>query len=1113
MISNKNTDPYQVAFEVAVNPIAQMTTGFKFIRLNKAFCSFTGYSKKELLQLNLRDLVLKEDRSQVSGLKEWMKAGSPESRELEQRLQHKSGKILTGITKITLVTDNKEIPESVIIQIRDITGEKETEKSLTELKEQHDLFYSNAPLAFQSLDENGYFIDVNHYWCQTLGYKRNEVIGKWFGDFLHPDLVEVFKTNFTEFKRKGEIHEVPMKLRKKNGKYLEVIYESCIIANRDGKFRQTYCTFKDITERNRAEQRLRESEERYRSIINSSFLAIGQYDKNGNVMVANPAMIRMLGYSEAELKKMNFSNFTHPDDVENDKKNYRELVKGNINNYSLEKRFINKQSKLIWGKVNVYSCKGQNNEFEYAIKMIDDITEEKLAENELNKLVDVLDKTQKIARIGYYEHKIKDKISWWSDEVYSILGIDPANTSPSFKTYLSSLHPEDRKIFRERHERLYDGGNDLHIKCRCVLPDKKIRYISDRIELIEDKDGNPEILRGIIQDITEQKLDQLALSESEEKYRKLIDGMNETVWVIDYNGDIIDVNKTAVNVLGYSKEELLTVGLYGVDTSISKSDIKTFASEMPTDKLQILETIHTTKEGKSFPVEVYSSLITYQGNPAILSIARDITERKESEAELTKALELLRKAQNIAGIGYLEYNIKNNNSWWSEELYNILRLDPEKTSPSYEVLFSLIHPDDKDKVNESFERVKNGKKEAMMEFRCIPDKNTILHLNGRGELILDEHGKPELLRAVVQNVTEQKLGQLALAESEENYRKLVESVTDGITIIQDGIVRFINKIWLELMGVKEEEIVGKPFIDFLPPEDKEEIMDRYGKWLSGGDSFVNFESYTYTKDRKKIAVEINTSFCTFNGKKAELAILRDITERKQAELELKEKNDEISKQNRELKETLEHIHDINAQLEEAKEKAEESDRLKSSFLANMSHEIRTPMNGILGFTKLLIKPGMPEEKRHYYANILMDSSEQLLRIVNDILDISKIETGQMKVDREKVVVNNLIMDLFSFYKPKTENHRVSLFSYKTLGDKESTIFTDKSKLHQVFNNLLNNAFKFTDEGSIRFGYELAGDKLQFYVKDTGIGIPRELQEKIFERFRQGNDGLNRKYGG
>ncbi len=203
----------------------------------------------------------------------------------------------------------------------------------------------------------------------------------------------------------------------------------------------------------------------------------------------------------------------------------------------------------------------------------------------------------------------------------------------------------------------------------------------------------------------------------------------------------------------------------------------------------------------------------------------------------------------------------------------------------------------------------------------------------------------------------------------------------------------------------------------------------------------------------------------------------------------------------------------------AKEKAEESERLKSAFLQNISHEIRTPMNSISGFSQMLNKPLLTEEKRKKYTSIIINNSNQLLSIVNDILTISSIETKQENASIERVCINHIIYDLLAIFKVQAVNQNINIDARPQLSDKQSEIYTDKTKLIQVLTNIVSNALKFTHEGFVEFGYTLeekhgcASEQMQFYIKDTGIGIREEQQAKIFERFRQADSSIQSNYGG
>jgi hypothetical protein len=197
----------------------------------------------------------------------------------------------------------------------------------------------------------------------------------------------------------------------------------------------------------------------------------------------------------------------------------------------------------------------------------------------------------------------------------------------------------------------------------------------------------------------------------------------------------------------------------------------------------------------------------------------------------------------------------------------------------------------------------------------------------------------------------------------------------------------------------------------------------------------------------------------------------------------------------------------------SKEKAEESELLKSAFLANMSHEIRTPMNGILGFVELLKEPKLSGEEQQEYIGIIEESGKRMLNIINDIICISKVEAGHVEVVTSETIINDHMRYIYTFFKPEADSKGIKLI-YKTgLSDLESNVLTDREKLYAILTNLVKNAIKFTNTGFIEFGYERKGKFLEFFVKDTGVGIRQDKREMIFERFRQVSESLSRNYEG
>ena len=381
-----------------------------------------------------------------------------------------------------------------------------------------------------------------------------------------------------------------------------------------------------------------------------------------------------------------------------------------------------------------------------------------------------------------------------------------------------------------------------------------------------------------------------------------------------------------------------------------------------------------------------------------------------------------------------------------------------------------------------------------------------------------------------------------LQEKNKELEKLsiiAEKTDNSITIAGiDGKLEWVNKAFHKIHGYTLEEFKRLRGSTLEEASTHSEINEKLDFCIREKRS-IDYYSYEILPDGKKLWLQTTiTPVLNDEGKVYKLiAIDSDISQLKDAEEQILKQKDEIEAQRDFANEQREKIEQQNAELEKhrnhleqlvkertkeleiAKQKAEESDRLKSSFLANMSHEIRTPMNAIIGFSDLLTDPELPQEDKKDLSHHIHSNCNTLLHLIDDIIDLARIETGQLRIYKNATEIHSLLQEVYTNYEQTElrEKENLDFRLEKERPEEEFFVETDTLRLKQILNNLLSNAFKFTDKGNIRFGYQQIEEKgrdfLLFFVKDTGIGLSQEQQNQVFSRFNKIQSNVKKLYRG
>lgn len=724
--------------------------------------------------------------------------------------------------------------------------------------------------------------------------------------------------------------------------------------------------------------------------------------------------------------------------------------------------------------------------------------------------------------------------------------VDESELRAQIKAMLRIKESEDLK--KEEKQRLEDIVLDRTEALEMELADRK-KAENKLIQSLDKITRNKQAIMNLMEDLkTEMEVRKVMeenLQNERNLLRTLIDNLPDTIFILDQDGRKVIANREDLKNIGYSTEAEV----------LGKNDMELFPGEVGvrghSDNLTVIKTLNPIidREEYFFSGEgsirwlLTSKFPLYDANgnvKGLFGTGHDITNRKKAEEDIklkNRELQFLNKlATEVAGM-FPEENmsvflLKRLKEYTGSQFLVYSEYDSEQ-----KVLYTRhVEADQKilkrlikiagDKILNNPAPIEMNKKNFLeMVTEVVSEKNSLNEVSfGAIPVLVDKaftsitginlyyglsfvvagelygtaligfnktHPLPskELLKSfshIAAVSLQRRRIEEKLKKSEEQYRLLIENQGEGVGIVDlNEVFVFVNRAAEEMFGVEKGGLLNRNLLDFIPNEQKPIIRIESAKRENAQKSSYEIGIVHPNGDKRTIIITATPQFSKDKILTGTFGVFRDISDRKRAESEL-------------IK---------------SKEKAEESDRLKTAFLHNISHEIRTPMNAIIGFSALLSEPDLDKESSKSYIDIITQSSNHLLSIVSDIIDISNIEAGILKLTMRKTNLNSILWKVYNQFVSRAKEKGIGLRIDAGLVDDESGLMTDETKLLQILSCILSNAVKFTPVGQIELGYILKGKNIEFYVRDTGIGISEDQFTKIFERFYQVENSIARQYEG
>jgi PAS domain S-box-containing protein len=868
--------------------------------------------------------------------------------------------------------------------------------------------------------------------------------------------------------------------------------------------------FTEITDRKRIENLLNERQYFLQKILDTEPGTVYIYDlaERRNVYV-NRYWLLAFGYTEEETQALGdqlLTHIIHPDDLERvsaHHDNWRQSSAGDIK--EIEYRIRTKTGDWCWLHSHEAAfARDEMGTVKQILGISYEITPRKLAQEALRQSEQQLE-------------LIYDSVA----DIIFLLSVEPGDRYRFVsinKAFLRATGLSSDQILNRYAEEIIPAASHSmvfgHYK-RAIQERIQVTWeeVSDfpagrktaivTINAVYNESDMCTHLVGIIHDITERKQAEQALRESEEKFSKVFHASPIPLSITRMSdGQYIEVNESFLRRLGYQREEVIGQNAASMGVWASSDDQQNMMSLLSEKgSLRNFESRFRTQSGEIGTALLFRDVIELGGEKYLIGTSLDITKRKQAEEELRLSETRYRTVVENQSEFIVRWKPDGTLTFVNEAYCRYFGVTPEQVVASN--FMPIIVEEDREAVEAKLSRLISGAVPAETDIhRVLRADGSVGWQEWVDQAIYDEAGGIIEFQSVGRDITERKQMEKAVLEERDFSGAMLNSLP-GVFYFYDQSGKFLrwNMNFEVVSGYTPEEIARMNPLDFFVGAEKEFIAQRIQEVFEKGKS--DAEAYLVTKNGEQIPYYFTGERIEIEGAPYLIGMGIDITQRRVAEQELRKLNLELE----------ERIATRTKELAAAMIKALESDRLKSAFLAAMSHELRTPLNSIIGFTGVILQgmAGPLNEEQTKQLNMIRDSARHLLALINDVLDISKIEAGQLEILKRPFDIRQAIESALRVVHPLAQKKNLHLVT--SIGPGVGMLNNDRRRVEQVLINLINNAIKFTEHGAVRIECQIRSGWLETRIHDEGIGIKPEDRDRLFKPFQQIDTGLARSHEG